>query len=285
MTDDTKETRGDYRFETRSGIDFYKDTWHFPEAVLDALRGVAPDEYVAYLEQQRMFDVEDITTTIESWVMFDVDEYPDWRACARLVPDETGALVVAELRIIPKEDVPEDDSQPDGRLGEWSRDTSAIPIGGLPARAVKRIRLGAHIREAIPIARSSLQDADVEVALPSRRVSGATLDAWKKALVRADVQEQIKGKKRPRLEYAMVCKLYVDFVESGVLNTNVMVAEAMGDRWDARRVKETIRRSRLHPFRFLTKAPKHGVAGGELTEEALRILNDVESKEATDGED
>lgn len=45
------------------------------------------------------------------------------------------------------------------------------------------------------------------------------------------------------------------------------------------------RYSRLHPFRFLTKAPKHGVAGGELTEKALRILNDATNMEDTDGED
>jgi hypothetical protein len=285
MTDDTEEARGVYRFETRRGIDVYRDIWHLPEVVLDTVRGVAPDDYVTYLQQQRIFDVADIKTTIESWVTFDVDEYRDWRACARLVPDETGALVVAELRIIPKEDIPEDDSQPDGRLGEWSRETSAIPIGGLPARAVKRIRLGAHIRGAIPIARSSLQDAEVEVALPSERVSKATIQEWKTALAKDDVQARIKGKKRPRLEYAIVCKLYADFVDRGVLNTNVMVAEAMGEGWDAKRVRDVIRRSRLHPFRFLTKAPKHGVAGGELTKKALRILNDAENKEDTDGED
>jgi hypothetical protein len=108
---------------------------HRPVFAHDALRaGIdAPPVRGDQLTQVRMVSTRDL------WILEAIDH---WQAAYRMAVQD-GAAVVAEIRLFPAE--------PHWPAGEWSGVLrglhASVPRGGITARLLRRLRLGAHVLE------------------------------------------------------------------------------------------------------------------------------------------
>lgn len=226
---------------------------------------------------------------IQSWANFDLDEDGEWVVAVRMLPDKNGDLVVAELRLFPLEGNPTTPLTPPGRVGdersegEWSHSLDSIPDGGLRARDLRRIKLNANLAH-IPMYMTDGLAEHIErfTRRNLARYDQRDIDAWTTAMGTHDVIGKGRGEDHPDLEYAIVAFLYISAVEADRQAPNKAVAAQLGKGWDATKVREWIRRARS-PRRGILTGTMHGVAGGQLTDKAQKILDEAAIEEDQHG--
>jgi hypothetical protein len=233
------------------------------------------------------FRKDDVEDRHESWVTFTPDNSPDWIVGVRLEPDSTGTLVAAELRVFPREDYSDADVNTDypWLRGEWSRAIASIPEGGIRARMLRSIRLGDHLRESRQTAIDNLRRVpNLLERLVGFGYTAEDIERWRESLTTPEVLAQGHGEDYPELLYARISALYVNAIGSGSKRPHVDVADQLGDGWTSTKVREWVRRARSREMGLLTETAK-GVAGGDLTNKARRILDDAGYEEESYGED
>lgn len=183
------------------------------------------------------------------------EQYKEWRAASRLAVQD-GQLVVAELRVFPAEE-----AYP--TPGVWSAEVlgvaAPVPLGGLPGRLLRRVRLGQPAKHTERFLRMSKSKPlgqffrELDLRAPAERSEPS--------------RPQRPRRGRPDLFYARLAAAYVKAVQRG---------EQRPIRWLAtqRRTEPATIRDMVHEARergLLTPATQ-GKSGGALTPRALAML-------------
>jgi hypothetical protein len=202
------------------------------------------------------------------WVVLPLDN--DWDSYVRFEAED-GHPVIAELRVLPRLDAPGVPAHRDKQADRWVTVTlgqapeSAVPSGGLTARALRRVHLG----RAIELAYEQLEDwleRDQRYGrpLPSKFTQEAV-----------SVPRRPGRKGRDDRFYAVVAAAYVDALKRGsrqpVRAAARTLGESSGGTYEPAYVRDLLHVARQRGL--LTRPPK-GRAGGELTEKALGALNE-----------
>lgn len=198
-----------------------------------------------------------------------------WLLAARIVPDERGNAVIAEVRIFPNERNRPREYSGSGCWGGEVLGAGAtnIPRGGVPGTLLRR---GVQLSEVERHARNMLNRS------PWLRIKGLPDDH---PLVRAAARlSQVgfkastrpmspKGKSslgRPRLDDRVYATLARDYVEAFNRTGRPVPELAKGRGKPPAAIRSMIARARDKGF--LSTAVKHGTGGGTLTEKSLQIL-------------
>lgn len=205
--------------------------------------------------------------TREAWIEARLS--PEWTAAYRLALQD-GALVVAELRIYPRQD---DAALP---LGEWRGMTSglqaSVPSGGLTSGIIKAATIGQHVRHAREPLEKLAQAlkgrgrvTSVDISAGTRR----TIDLAAHPLVRQLQPLLVGPTPMKRADGSDTSSLYVAVAEAYARGLS---AVAIADRLKTRIGKGTspayvtqMIYAARHRFRFLQPTSGRGIAGRALT--------------------
>jgi len=190
----------------------------------------------------------------EAWVEIVLPADPSWMVAYRVLADESGDAVVAEVRVFPAE------SSKGRPPGAWSAEVlgaaAQLPAGGLRAEVLRQVTLGEY-RQFIPdfqAWRSKQAGRTLRVTLPAAALETPVITP--------------KPGRRPKPDeyYAKFAKEYVDALP----RSRSPVADISADHQISQgKVRDIIHEARQR--RLLTKT-RQGRVGGELTERARNIL-------------
>jgi hypothetical protein len=178
----------------------------------------------------------------------------DWVVAYRILA-QGGAPVVGEVRIFPTETKRR-------HPGQWSAEflgaRASAPPGGLTSRLLRRVRLGANLKEAGKIIKWWYESHPEAIAPLTER-----------GLVAAPRRPTGRGRKgHPDLFYALLADEYVAAVQARSPRPAVDVARRR--RLKAARVRDLLHEAR---HRGLLTVQRHGVKGGVLTNAARTLLD------------
>lgn len=170
----------------------------------------------------------------------------DWEAHVRLEPED-GHPVVAEVRIVP--------------WVHWRDDKpSAPPPGGLTARQLRKLNLGAAVDAAYEELRFEFQTGTKPRSIFSPHRFSAEA-----------VKEPRRPGRRGREDsfYAKLAANYVATYKRGSKTPVKDLAEALGETYKDTYVRDLLSEARR---RELLTRPRKGFAGGDLTEKGRKAL-------------
>jgi hypothetical protein len=184
----------------------------------------------------------------------------DWTV-AYLLAVQAGGLVVAEVRVFPTEPVVDADP------GEWSRETSRVPEGGLTGRRLRQVGVTEHrdhMEEILTAIREAMGDEAFTTYMGERGLS----DQQRASLTGAS---KLSSDRATRL--AQIAGLYVAAVNNGEASPVAMVAEQLG-------MARSSIRDQLHDARVmgLLEGSSVGVARGSLTAKATELLEETKER-------
>jgi hypothetical protein len=191
-----------------------------------------------------------------------------WRIAYRIIPEGRRA-VVAELRILPVE--------VNAPAGWWTGHVPGaqprVPSGGVTTKLLRSVTLGHDLQSLEKI----LQAVQSQYG-PDAFTANGPYDVSKGfgPLPRQAVKRPRSGRGRPAqtdLEYA---RLAADYVRERQAAGNPILRLARKRRQKASTVRSAIARARSRGM--LTETPRQGVAGGDLTNQARRILAESANK-------
>jgi hypothetical protein len=202
------------------------------------------------------------------WIVLPVDD--DWDSYVRCEAED-GHPVIAELRVLPRLDTPGVPAHRDRDADRWVQVTlgqapeSAVPSGGLTARALRRVHLGRAIELAYGQLEEWLErDQRYGRPLPSKFTREAV-----------SVPRRPGRKGRDDRFYAVVAAAYVDALKMGsrqpVRAAARTLSQRSGGTYEPAYVRDLLHGARQRGL--LTRPPKVR-AGGELTEKALEALSE-----------
>jgi hypothetical protein len=201
------------------------------------------------------------------WIGGRVDPQECWLALYRIELQE-GQLVVAEIRIVPWPRVAVELKG----LREGAPVITAIPDGGISARALRRLQIG----QALKLGREWLEGHFKVDALRARdprwfRVTTPASHGITAEMLEAPRRPGRRG--RGDLFYAEIVALYVEAVEAGsphpVQEVRRRLEEERNQPYTEASVRALIHQGRQRGL--LTRSPR-GVAGGQLTPKAHDVL-------------
>ncbi len=179
-------------------------------------------------------------------------ELSDGWIASYTIDSEDGRPVVSELRI-------------------HRKDGDQIPTGGLTTRTLRTVEIHKHIAEARDVLRWHYELGGKR-ALEIMKRFGFTEAAIKG-------RPLAKNAKARDYYYVKLALTYVNALESGSQTPTVEVAKKF--RLDSTRATELIHKARKRGL--LTPSPK-GKAGGQLTDEAFALLEQIGAEEKTKSE-
>lgn len=196
----------------------------------------------------------------DAWLPVDLGD--QWRVAYRLAV-QGGAVVVSEVRVLPREGWSFDPS-------EWSADylgsSAPVPLGGITARLLRQVRVGEHYRVADKVLRKIAGDPFPLAQDAAARHGLIALDS---------AAAQRRGRpRRPDLFYAQVAQRYEAALKQESPRPALEVARAMGT--SGGQVRQWIHTARDR--RLLTRVAgmeregQQGQKGGNLTPRADAIL-------------
>jgi hypothetical protein len=190
----------------------------------------------------------------ETWLEVPLDG--SWIAAYRVVPQE-GRPVVAEVRVFPDENAP----RPQGR---WSAerlgDQAPVPVGGVPARVLRQLRVREHL---------SLYDEIVQRYHPSQSFRVSLLEH---GFTR--VMKEAGHRRRSDLFYAEIASAYVRLTadRAPIRRLREELEREGGLYFAEATVRDFVNRARRRGL--LTPSPP-GRPGGELTPKAQVLLRQL----------
>jgi hypothetical protein len=186
-----------------------------------------------------------------------------WVVAYRLSAQQ-GMPVVAELRVFPAES-----DRPRGQVGEWSATVlgsrARVPSGGVTARLLRAIRVGAHHRAAGQTFRM-LRRALAQ-SIPEALETQVLSDAFDRHALAGPPMPGRRGVPQAPVIYAALAATYATAIQTGHAAPARLVAERHG--LDRARARKALYRARA--LGLLTKASQ-GQRGGVLTPKAKRLL-------------
>jgi len=214
--------------------------------------------------------IPDEVTVDDWWIEQPIDS--QWLAAARLVFDDRGEPVIAELRVFPKERRRPKPSYP----GQWNAEVrgvraQGVPRGGLPATLLRRHLQLAPLERAAREALTMFSRA--AKAMPAGHPIAQTYAGLEEAgyVSRSAKKRQPgSGRGRPPLPEKLLAETardYVHFLDAGKLPL-VELMEAHGITLDM--AKGRVKKARAEGF--LTAANRHGKAGGSVTGKTREVL-------------
>ncbi|SRR6266571_1061956 len=198
----------------------------------------------------------------EAWIEVPMDD--GWVAAYRLV-GRRGQPVIAEVRLFPNESTRE-------IAGQWSGESASVPLGGVPGRILRRLRL----RDAIELFPQFVANWQRRHGKgPAKAVLGRVRLSTSKAVARRPVGRA----GHPDEFYVRWAQAYLDRISAGSPHPVRDLSEdpptpiegfvSRGDYVDPETVRAILNRARRR--KLLTEAPP-GRPGGELTPRALAVL-------------
>ena len=202
------------------------------------------------------------------WVEQPIDA--QWLAAARLVFDDRGEPVIAELRVFPKER-----QRPPSYSGHWNAQVrgvraKGVPRGGLPATLLRRrLQLAPLEREAREALNAFSRAAKT---MPAGHIAQAYAGLTEAGYVRKSAKKRPprSGRGRPPLLDKLLAETardYVRFLDAGK-QPNVELVKAHGITLNT--AKGRVKKARAEGF--LTPANGHGKAGGSVTTKTKDVL-------------
>ncbi len=191
--------------------------------------------------------------TSNAWVEAPVGE--DWIAAYRLVL-QRGRPVVGELRVFPAQ---RKLKKPGMWDAEWAGSSVDVPSGGLPARTLRAIKIGEHLRFGSQ-ALGWLYESESEESF--KRYTGMAEYSPK-----ATGPERKRARGRSELWYARLARDYVNAVQARERKPVEKVAAKHS--LTAGNARVSVHGARK---RGLLTAATPGAAGGQLTARARRVL-------------
>ena len=181
----------------------------------------------------------------------------DWTV-AYLLTVQSGSLVVGEVRVYPTEPAME------AKPGEWTRDPSRVPKGGVTGRRLRQVGVTEyhrHTEQIIEELREKMDDEAFETLLAER--------GFRDHLVSTPATAEGLSKDRAT-RLAQIAALYVAAVSIGERSPVATVAEQLG-------MARPSVRDQLHDARVmgLLEGSSVGVARGSLTAKARELLDGV----------
>jgi hypothetical protein len=187
----------------------------------------------------------------ETWLEVGLD---GWVAAYRLIPQE-GRPVVAEVRVFPDENAP----RPQGR---WSAerlgDRAPVPIGGVPARVLRQLRVREHLALYDDIVQAHQDQQSFRVSLLDHGFTQVVKEAGRRG--------------RSDLFYAEIASAYVSLSadRAPIQRLRDRLEEDEGLYFAEATVRDFVNQARRRGL--LTPSPP-GRPGGELTTKAQELLS------------
>ncbi len=178
----------------------------------------------------------------------------DWTV-AYLLTVQSGSLVVAEVRVYPTEPAME------AKPGEWSRDPSRVPEGGVTGRRLRKVGVTehhSHTERILEEVQEAMGDEAFEAFMADRGLRNDQVSTL-------TTTEGLSSDRATRL--AQIAALYVSAASSGERSPVALVAEQLG-------IARSSIRDQLHDARVmgLLEGSSLGVARGSLTAKATGLL-------------
>lgn len=204
-----------------------------------------------------------LATTTNIWMERDLGD--GWTAAYRFVLDPRGALVVAELRIYPREK--------GWSEGEWSGTivgihAHTVPPGGLSTTIARRAKVAEHLADAQRV----VNWAEVKTALARRHGLTRPDDPYGPTALwgQLGVQRQVLRSRNGALaRYARAAQVYVEAIAARDRTPLATVARRL--RVPYATARNMIREARQRDL-LLPKQATRGRADGRLTDLARQIL-------------
>jgi hypothetical protein len=187
----------------------------------------------------------------ETWLEVGLD---GWVAAYRLIPQE-GRPVVAEVRVFPDENAP----RPQGR---WSAerlgDQAPVPVGGVPARVLRQLRVREHLALYDDIVQRHQDQQSFRVSLLDHGFTQVVKEAGRRG--------------RSDLFYAEIASAYVSLAaaRAPIQRLRDRLEEEEGLYFAEATVRDFVNQARRRGL--LTPSPP-GRPGGELTTQAQELLS------------
>lgn len=222
----------------------------------------------------------------QSWFIEPLREATQYVVATRVEPDTGGRLIAVEFRIFPAawlhEKVPIDapawlDKMPEPEIGTWGMYESAPhDVEGLKSGDVSRASVATAQKDARKII-EEFADRYPE-ASAMRNLAEMGWDASARAAAAIDDLTRRPGRAgRPDSAYLPIAVRYVQKLHEGDTKPIKTLAKEFGLRPE--QVRDLVRRCR--DKELLTEIPRHptsrrggGIAGGELTDKALRLIEE-----------
>ena len=219
----------------------------------DALQRGASEDALTPLDSHRRKDAAEFRAT-EAWVEIPLGN--EWTAACRLLP-QGGVPIVAELRVYPRD--PSGRHSPGRWSGEFAGVKARVPPGGLSTRLLRGLRLSAS-STAWKGFRQAMQK------LPEnhewvKRWHGFSVDSEERPK-----REYRRG--RPDIFYARIAARYCRILHAGRRNAVQIIASSI--KQPESKVRDMVLQARKRGL--LTRPPKQGRMGGQLTPKAERLL-------------
>lgn len=221
-----------------------------------------------------------------------VEGFPEWAVEVTVMPTEAGPAIV-DLRIYPWIFTKDEDEGPGHfRQGHrlfhtkdpeiaamWSKQATE-PVSGIPARLIRAINAGQLLSLA---QQRAAQDLDANIGRAQRFAHAKKLDLSRQFLARAAKSQALSAELPKRTgrrgngidHYLLWAVRYAQKTATGVAHPIAALAKETGE--EANYIRDTIHEARRRGL--LTKPPGGepgrrggGRAGGELTDEALNLL-------------
>jgi hypothetical protein len=212
----------------------------------------------------------------QSWFIESLRDTPKYVVATRVEPDIEGRLIAVELRIFPAAWLDED---PEPEIGTWGMFESAPhDVEGLTTTKVRRASVATARKDARAIIKTFADR--YPGTSPMRGLTEMGWDAPVRAAAAIDNLTRRLGRAgRPDSAYLPIAVRYVQLLHEGDTKPIKTLAKELGLRPE--QVRDLVRRCRDRGL--LTKIPRHptsrrgaGVAGGELTDKALRLIEEGE---------
>jgi hypothetical protein len=220
----------------------------------------------------------------QSWFIEPLPEGTQYVVATRVEPDTSGRLIAVEFRIFPaawlNETVPPDapawlDEMPKPEIGTWGMfESGPHDVEGLTTTKVRRASVATARKDARKII-EKFADKYPETSAP-RGLIAMGWDAPARAAI-DDLTRRPGRAGRPDSAYLPIAERYVQLLDEG--NTKPIKTLAEELNFKPEQVRDLVRRCRDRGL--LTKIPKPetsrrgaGVAGGELTDKAKRLIKE-----------
>jgi hypothetical protein len=190
-----------------------------------------------------------------------INEYPDWKVLATIVPTESGPTL-AQLLVRPV-----------------APDLALAPAGGIPTRLLRKVTTGELLDLATSEAIARQEQTSQLLAYASDDPSDAVssyLRSWVESTSSLSATRKRPGRAGHGVEhYAAWAQLYVKKIEAREPHPIAALAKDTGKTETY--IRDTITDARRR-HKLLTK-PGQGKAGGMLTPKALKIIAEMKTKE------
>jgi hypothetical protein len=229
-------------------------------------------------EGWRIVNLDDVEICAESWAIHPLPDDPHWIVAVRISPDQVGNLAATELRVFPRTDLsdfgPTSVAKGPNDYGEWTREATDVPAGGIRARALRSLNLRDHQKAARETlarqARNPKERPKIEELL-GQLPAHAEPDVWKRAIEHVSKhRESMTATQEGRRtdEYlARLAVLYEETLRSHPSRVNQALAERLG--LTVNQIRDDVHEARHRRYLSSTQPGRPGGKATQLAEQTL----------------